>query len=361
MGRLLTVTKDGVLVEEYRYDLNGPRNYELNTLRGISGRNFTYSDEDHLLSAGGTTYQYDLDGFLTNKTNGTNITNYVYSSRGELLGVNLADGRTIEYVHDPLGRRIAKKVDGAVTEKYLWQGMTRLLAIYDGSDNLLMRFEYADDRMPVAVITEGVTYYLAYDQVGSLRVVADSNGNVIKKVDYDSFGNIITDTNPSFEVPFGFAGGFYDSDTELIRFGYRDYDSDVGRWTAKDPILFAGGDTDLYGYVLNNPVLRIDPDGLYVQYIQFAIDFSEGFLTPGPPPPTPGGQAGFAARQSLEEIIDFDSVAVSIEKGASYAWESYYKEHINRNWRNDPTDPYYEPRYKPGEYYWASEPDLKCQ
>jgi hypothetical protein len=37
-----------------------------------------------------------------------------------------------------------------------------------------MRFEYADDRMPVAITTEGVTYYLAYDQVGSLRVVADS-------------------------------------------------------------------------------------------------------------------------------------------------------------------------------------------
>ena len=59
----------------------------------------------------------------------------------------LPDGRTIEYVQDPLGRRIAKKVNGTITEKYLWQGLTRLLAIYDGSDNLLMRFEYADGRM----------------------------------------------------------------------------------------------------------------------------------------------------------------------------------------------------------------------
>ena len=87
----------------------------------------------------------------------------------------------IEYVHDPLGRRIAKKVNGTIVEKYLWQGMTRLLAVYDGADNLLMRFEYADERMPVAVITEGATYYLAYDQVGSLRVVADSAGGCGKK------------------------------------------------------------------------------------------------------------------------------------------------------------------------------------
>ena len=141
--------------------------------------------------------------------------------------------------------------------------MTRLLAVYDSSNELRMRFEYADDRMPVAMTSAGNTYYLTYDQVGSLRVLADFAGNVIKRIDYDSFGNVIADSNPTFEVPFGFAGGLYDPDTELVRFGYRDYDPDVGRWTAKDPILFAGGDTDLYGYVLNNPINLNDPSGLF--------------------------------------------------------------------------------------------------
>ena len=47
-----------------------------------------------------------------------------------------------------------------------------------------------------------------------------------------------------------------------MRFGVRDYDAEVGRWTAVDPILFAGGDTNLYGYVENNPVNLIDPYGL---------------------------------------------------------------------------------------------------
>jgi uncharacterized protein RhaS with RHS repeats len=49
----------------------------------------------------------------------------------------------------------------------------------------------------------------------------------------------------------------------LVRFGFRDYDPDIGRWTAKDPILFASGDTDLYGYVLNDPINFLDPDGLF--------------------------------------------------------------------------------------------------
>jgi hypothetical protein len=41
--------------------------------------------------------------------------------------------------------------------------------------------------------------------------------------------------------------------SNLTRFGARDYDAEVGRWTSKDPIRFAGGDSNLYGYVLGDP------------------------------------------------------------------------------------------------------------
>jgi RHS repeat-associated protein len=253
-------------VEEYAYDENGTRVFEMNTLRGIAGRSYQYSDEDHLLKAGEWAYQYDPDGFLTAKINSTapatDRSLYSYSARGELLTVILPDGKRIDYVCDPLGRRIAKKVNGVVVEKYLWQGLTRLLAVYDGGNILRQRFEYADERMPVAMKMGGSTYYLSYDQVGSLRLVADGSGNVVKRISYDSFGNSLEDTNPSFTIPFGFAGGLHDRDTGLVRFGYRDYDPEVGRWTAKDPIGFDGGVTDLYGYVVNNPVNFIDLYGL---------------------------------------------------------------------------------------------------
>jgi len=78
---------------------------------------------------------------------------------------------------------------------------------------------------------------------------------------YDAFGNLISDSNPGFQ-PFGFAGGLYDADTGLTRFGARDYDPETGRWTIKDPIRFDGGDTNLYGYVLNDPVNLLDSTGL---------------------------------------------------------------------------------------------------
>ncbi len=115
--------------------------------------------------------------------------------------------------------------------------------------------------MPFAMTKGSTTYFLAYDQVGSLRAVADSLGTVVKQIDYDSFGNILNDTNQDLKIPFGFAGGLHDRDTGLVRFGYRDYDPDTGRWTAKDPIGFKGG-TDLYGYCVNDPVNLADYDGL---------------------------------------------------------------------------------------------------
>jgi RHS repeat-associated protein len=132
---------------------------------------------------------------------------------------------------------------------------------------IICSFEYADARMPVAVTKAGTKYYLAYDQAGTLKAVADASGTVLLRRQYDSFGNILSEEKSlPFAVPFGFAGGLYDRDTGLVRFGYRDYDPETGRWTAKDPILFAGGDTDLYGYCLNDPVNFIDPVGWLTIY-----------------------------------------------------------------------------------------------
>ncbi|MEN8246344.1 MAG: RHS repeat-associated core domain-containing protein [Thermodesulfobacteriota bacterium] len=265
MGRLLTVFENNVLMEEYQYDANGSRAFATNSYRGIEAENYAYSSEDHLLVAGAATFAYDSDGFLVSKADTSGTTQYQYSSRGELMSAQLPDGTLIEYVHDPLGRRIAKKINNIIQEKYLWQGQTRLLAIFDESDHVVARFEYADGRVPVSMTSAGDTYYLAYDPVGSLRLVADDAGNVVKRVDYDTFGNIIADSNPGVDIWFGFAGGLHDRDIGLVRFGHRDYDPQTGRWTAKDPIFFNGGDTDLYGYCLNDPVNGFDPDGKIIQ------------------------------------------------------------------------------------------------
>jgi len=109
---------------------------------------------------------------------------------------------------------------------------------------------------------DGTVAYLFYDQVGSLRVVADLDGNVIREITYDPFGGIIRDTNPALPIPIGFAGGLHDKDLGFVRFGWRDYDVNTGRWTAPDPIGDKGGDPDWYGYCLDDPVNMVDYSGL---------------------------------------------------------------------------------------------------
>jgi RHS repeat-associated protein len=128
--------------------------------------------------------------------------------------------------------------------------------------------------------------------VGSLRAVFDGSGAIVKQIDYDSFGNILSDSNPGLNVPFGFAGGLHDVDTGLVRFGYRDYDPEVGRWTAKDPIGFGGGDTDLFGYVQNNPLYFIDPYGESAMELAIPIAIGVSQLDtslPGPADVLAGG------------------------------------------------------------------------
>ncbi len=266
VGRLVEVKKDGVVVESYGFDLNGNRTSEGNLLRGIS-RTLEYDLEDKVIVAGADSYALDLDGFLTSRVTAEGLATFDYSSRGELLTASLPAygatvARTVTYLHDPMGRRIAKQVNGVTVEKYLWGGATTLLAVYDGGGSLRDRYIYADGRLPVAMDRGGSRYYLLTDQVGTVRAVADATGAVVKRVDYDSFGNVLADSNPGFPLPFGFAGGLHDRDTGLVRFGARDYDPAIGRWTAKDPIDFAGGDENLGAYCGNDSVNFIDPKGL---------------------------------------------------------------------------------------------------
>jgi len=140
----------------------------------------------------------------------------------------------------------------------LYDGQLRIVAELDGSNNIVSRFVYGSrTNVPDYMIKGGTTYRIISDTLGSPRLVVDvSIGTIAQEIDYDEFGVVMNDTNPGFQ-PFGFAGGLYDKDTGLVRFGARDYDAQTGRWTAKDPILFDGGDTNLYGYVLNDPSMKL--------------------------------------------------------------------------------------------------------
>ncbi len=65
------------------------------------------------------------------------------------------------------------------------------------------------------------------------------------------------------ENPFRFSTKYLDSATNLYYYGYRYYFPELGRWLNRDPIGEQGG-LNLYGFVLNDPVLGFDALGFYL-------------------------------------------------------------------------------------------------
>jgi RHS repeat-associated protein len=274
-GRLDTVTRNGQLID-YGYDANGNR---LTRTEGANTETGVYDDQDRLTSYNGCSYEYTDNGELTQKTCGSDVTTYTYDVLGNLLTVELPNGDDIEYIIDGQDRRIGRRVNGVITQGWLYKDQLNPVAELNSDGSIRSLFVYADDaqgsadatgagstrtteaNVPAYMIRDGVTYRIISDHLGSPRLVINtSDGVVAQRLDYDEFGRVVFDSNPGFQ-PFGFVGGLYDSQTGLVRFGVRDYSAETGRWLSKDPIKFDGGDTNLYGYVLSDPVNFYDLNG----------------------------------------------------------------------------------------------------
>ncbi|MCK6550998.1 hypothetical protein L6R52_34490, partial [Myxococcota bacterium] len=259
-GRVVAVVENGATVESYGYDDNGNRT----SSGGRSGSALaSHGPDDRLLTLGGVTYTHDLTGTRTGRADASGATSYVYDVFGSLREARLASGQVVEYLVDGSGRRVARSVDGVRTSALLYEDLRRPAAELDASGAVRSEFVYASSAStPDYVIRGGTTYRIIKDGRGSVRLVVDAaTGAIAQRLDYDVFGRVLYDSAPGFQ-PFGFAGGIYDPLTGLVRFGVRDYDAESGRFTAKDPAGFRGADTNLYAYVRNDPVNRVDPSGL---------------------------------------------------------------------------------------------------
>jgi RHS repeat-associated protein len=262
-GRIASATRDGIETASYTYNTNSGRATKTST---AGTETATYDDQDRLLTYNGTSYTYTANGELSSKTDAGGTTSYVYDALGNLRTVILPNATQIEYVIDGQNRRVGKKVNGTLVKGWLYGDQLRIVAELDGTGAVVSQFVYGTHaNVPDYMLRGGNTYRIITDHVGSPRFLIEAGtAAAIEHIDYDEFGNVLSDNNHGFQ-PFGFAGGLYDPDTRLVRFGARDYDPQSGRWTTKDPVGFGGNDTNLYGYTSNDPINLNDPNGLVTE------------------------------------------------------------------------------------------------
>jgi len=111
-------------------------------------------------------------------------------------------------------------------------------------------------------VLDGSDETVLADHLGTIRDVVGSDRGLLNHVVYDTFGNVLGQTDADEQPRFAFAGRELDAESGLYYNRLRYYDPAAGRFISEDPIGFAGGDGNLYRYVGNSPLNFTDPLGL---------------------------------------------------------------------------------------------------
>jgi RHS repeat-associated protein len=176
------------------------------------------------------------------------------------------------YVYNALDQRIGFDDSGGGQIWTVYNGTSAdalPYADFNGSGTLLTRYVSGPGTVNGALVDEllartssgGTTAWYLTDKLDSVRDVVGSAGSVLDHVVYDSFGNILTETNASNGDRFKFAAMEYDRMTEQYYDRARQYDASIGRFSALDPLEFDAGDANLYGYTANDSLNAADPSG----------------------------------------------------------------------------------------------------
>lgn len=205
---------------------------------------------------GASSFTFDNEGQTTTKTTGPNGLSFDWDARGRMTRATLANGQSVNYNYDALGRRVSRTANGQTT-RFLYDGEDVVLDRNgDGSTVDYLNSLGIDDKLRQSSAANGALYFLQ-DHLGSTAALTNSTGNVVEQIRYEAFGN-----NPADSLTrYGYTGRERDPLTKLLYYRARWQDPQQGRFISEDPMGVNGG-LNLYDYVRNNPINRIDPYGL---------------------------------------------------------------------------------------------------
>jgi uncharacterized protein RhaS with RHS repeats len=123
---------------------------------------------------------------------------------------------TIEYVHDALGRRVGRVVNGVFERGWLYKDSLNPIAQVNAAGVVEATYVYVTRaNVPDYIVTTaGAVYRVVSDHLGSVRMLVNATtGAVVERYDYDVWGRVTFESGDHSLHPFGYAGGLYDADT----------------------------------------------------------------------------------------------------------------------------------------------------
>jgi RHS repeat-associated protein len=296
VNRLTSVS--GNQTQSWSYDAGG--NITNNSALGP----YTYGDSAHphaVTAAGGNSYTYDANGNLTSGAGRT----FVWNFDDQAQSVT-AHGATVAFAYDARGNRVSKTGPNG-TSLYFGSKATQ-------ENGNLVKYYFAGLRM-VARQDSGGTYYYHHDHLGSVKLVTNSSGAVVNRLDYAPYGGTLqssasaatpsadaatagTDASvsqaasplPGASDEFGFDGQRTDAETGLVYMNARYYDATLGRMISADSMVPDARNPQAfnrYAFAYNNPVSNTDPTGhvpivaALVAVVSFVAEYSTAILVVG--------------------------------------------------------------------------------
>jgi RHS repeat-associated protein len=250
---------DNFSVSNYAAQASTNFNAQNQLTSAVENAAFDPSGNGNQTAIGPYSYTWDAEGRITSSTLSGIITAYVYDGEGQRVQKITCPANTVT---------CTASVSGALVTTY----------VYDAAGNLAAEYGAPESGQTTDC---GTSYcYVSVDQLGSTRLVTDSNGNVVKRYDFLPFGQEAwagqewggrtsamgyQSTADGFNPKF--TGQQRDPESMLDYFHARYYAPYQGRFVSPDPGN-AGADMsdpqtwNGYSYVGNNPLNYTDPTGL---------------------------------------------------------------------------------------------------
>jgi RHS repeat-associated protein len=194
---------------------------------------------------------------LATLTDPSGTTTYTWNARNQLVSLS-SPSVTASFQYDARGRRKSKTVNGVTTD-FLYDGHSVVQELSGGSVQANLLLGSGIDE--VLQRTDTSTSSFLADGLGSTLALTDNTGTVQTEYTYEPFGN--TTTSGAASTNSSQYTGRENDGTGLYYYRARYYHPRLQRFISQDPIEIRGGSPNLYEYVIDDPINRIDPYGTF--------------------------------------------------------------------------------------------------